>query len=34
MKKEGYGMESFGNSNKYEYGIYKNGILIEEIVDV
>jgi hypothetical protein len=27
-------MESFGNSNKYEYGIYKNGNLIEEIVDV
>ena len=27
-------MESFGNSDKYEYGIYKNGNLIKEIKDI
>ena len=26
--------ESYGNSDKYEYGIYKNGNLLKEIKDI
>ena len=31
--KNGFGIENFGNSKKYEYVFYENGILIETIKD-